>query len=270
MSSIDLLSAYPMSRSPSNATVTQSRTQSATTRSPVDVHQSFAQRRLSRETVGRMTEASPRQSRRSFEKPAAAAVVSDSSSSSSEPEALHPMVRSRAFARRPRYSSAKPPHSLSDADEEDEDSPPFLPFSGAQETVSPSKTPTPRDQAATVKISASKPVISRHKTLPAETSKIEAQLARQPQHSSSSSAQSQPQSQRPSRHGHASTLSPRQRRAMKEGSSRSPSIGSSFSDLDDASITQSALEEALANEMTQGGVASKMSTISQALKSRYL
>ncbi len=47
-------------------------------------------------------------------------------------------------------------------------------------------------------------------------------------------------------------------------------MGSSFSDLDDASVTQSALEEALAHEMNQGGVASRMSTISQALRSRYL
>jgi hypothetical protein len=47
-------------------------------------------------------------------------------------------------------------------------------------------------------------------------------------------------------------------------------MGSSFSDLDDASVTQSALEEALANEMQHGGVASRMSTISQALRSRYL
>ena len=48
-------------------------------------------------------------------------------------------------------------------------------------------------------------------------------------------------------------------------------MGSSFSDLDDASVTQSALEEALANEMTHGGsVVSRMSTISQALRSRYL
>ena len=46
-------------------------------------------------------------------------------------------------------------------------------------------------------------------------------------------------------------------------------MGSSFSDLDD-SVTQSALEEALANEMQHGGVASRMSTISQALRSRYL
>ena len=56
----------------------------------------------------------------------------------------------------------------------------------------------------------------------------------------------------------------------KEGSEGTPSMGSSFSDLDDASVTQSALEEQLVNEMTQGSMASRMSTISQALRSRYL
>ncbi|RKF58732.1 Autophagy-related protein 29 [Golovinomyces cichoracearum] len=49
-----------------------------------------------------------------------------------------------------------------------------------------------------------------------------------------------------------------------------PSMGSSFSDLDDTSVTQSALEEALASNMRAGGMASRMSTISQALKSKYL
>jgi hypothetical protein len=38
----------------------------------------------------------------------------------------------------------------------------------------------------------------------------------------------------------------------------------------DASVSQSALEEALLSRMQQGSVASKMSTLSQALKSKYL
>jgi len=61
-------------------------------------------------------------------------------------------------------------------------------------------------------------------------------------------------------------------------------MGSSFSDLDDASVTQSALEEALLSgmgntTMTMGGgpsatgavgnVANRVSGISQALRSRY-
>lgn len=78
----------------------------------------------------------------------------------------------------------------------------------------------------------------------------------------------------------------------REGSDGTPSMGSSFSDLDgmspsfccyfvflrqglmmdiDASVTQSALEEALASNMQAGGgMASRMSSISQALRSRYL
>ncbi|RAL66739.1 hypothetical protein DID88_007522 [Monilinia fructigena] len=67
-------------------------------------------------------------------------------------------------------------------------------------------------------------------------------------------------------------LSPR--RKMELQSERSdggtPSMGSSYSDLDDASVTQSALEEALASNLQAGGMASRMSTISQALRSRYL
>ena len=246
------------------------------TRSPVDIHHSFARRRLSRETSVRGIESSPRQSRPSLEKsssPAIAAGGSTSSASDSE-EAAHPMLRSRNYSRRPRYPSTKATHALSDADEEDEDSTPFLPFSGAPADVSPSKTPTPNDPGATMKPTPSRPptVRPRPPSSPA-LRKGDPRPTQQGQHSSSSSAQSQPKSnqQRPSpRQGPASTLSPRQRRAVREGNSRSPSIGSRFSDLDDASVTQSALEEALANELGQGGMASKMSTISQALKSRYL
>jgi hypothetical protein len=41
--------------------------------------------------------------------------------------------------------------------------------------------------------------------------------------------------------------------------------------LEDASVTQSALEEALASNMQAGGgMASRMSSISQALRSKYL
>jgi hypothetical protein len=69
------------------------------------------------------------------------------------------------------------------------------------------------------------------------------------------------------------------RRLPGPGSDTSPSMGSSFSDLDDASVTQSALEEALLSGMgnttmtmpgaPSGGVAGRVSGISQALRSRY-
>ncbi|KAK4247786.1 hypothetical protein C7999DRAFT_40904 [Corynascus novoguineensis] len=64
------------------------------------------------------------------------------------------------------------------------------------------------------------------------------------------------------------------RGASREGSEGTPSMGSSFSDLDDASVTQSALEEALASRMQDGTIGSRMSviggTIGQAFRSRYL
>ena len=67
----------------------------------------------------------------------------------------------------------------------------------------------------------------------------------------------------------AAGLSPR-RRSAKDGSDGTPSMGSSFSDLEDASVTRSALEEALASNMNNGnGMASRVSNISLAFKSRY-
>ncbi|KAL2757669.1 hypothetical protein ACRALDRAFT_2040055 [Sodiomyces alcalophilus JCM 7366] len=56
--------------------------------------------------------------------------------------------------------------------------------------------------------------------------------------------------------------------ARREGSDGTPSMGSSFSDLDDASVTQSALEEAIASKMQDGAMGSRFS-ITQAFRSRY-
>ncbi|KAF2477303.1 uncharacterized protein BDR25DRAFT_300277 [Lindgomyces ingoldianus] len=62
-------------------------------------------------------------------------------------------------------------------------------------------------------------------------------------------------------------LSPKKRglKGRREGSEGTPSMGSSFSDIDDASMSQSALEEALLSNIQHG----RMSTLSQ-LRSRYL
>ena len=258
---------YTLSRNTSTTTVTQSRNiPSPAPKSPVERQPSFAQRRQSRE-AHRSAEASPKQGRPPTEKASSPSAIASDSSSSSESGAPHPMVRSRAFARRPRYSAAKaPPNILSDAEEEDEEASPFLPLSSTRP-----KTPPPvGDPGATVRITQKTPPSRRPTAGPSNKDRLDPHLVKQPVHSSSSSAQSQPQSHRPVSQTRLSTLSPKQRRAAKEGSDGTPSMGSSFSDLDDASITQSALEEALANEMTHGGVASRMSTISQALKSRYL
>ncbi|PWY92855.1 autophagy-related protein 29 [Aspergillus heteromorphus CBS 117.55] len=75
----------------------------------------------------------------------------------------------------------------------------------------------------------------------------------------------------PRRPGDMAPFSPRRSLISgRETSDGTPSMGSSFSDLDDASVTQSALEEALMSNMQHGGMASRMSTFSQAIRSRYL
>ncbi|CAN8100575.1 unnamed protein product [Discula destructiva] len=87
--------------------------------------------------------------------------------------------------------------------------------------------------------------------------------------SSGSSASKRPTGDR--RHP-ANPLSPRRTAELKgkglsrEGSDGAPSMGSSFSDLDDASVTQSALEEAVASKMQGGGLGSTISMF----RSRYL
>ncbi|KAI4104744.1 MAG: hypothetical protein L6R37_003098 [Teloschistes peruensis] len=227
----------------------------------------------------------------------ASSKADDSTSSSSDSETAPPMSRSRAYMRRPRHSTAKtalgPLSDNDDQDDDDADSPPFLPFSDPKAAkAQSSSSPPSTDPNATVRMAHQKRAVPS--TKPLHT------LAPQPPlNSSSSSAQSQPQKP-PRHHNHhqnprdppkspahmptttteqqqqqpVSALSPRQRRVTgKEGSEGTPSMGSSFSDLDDASVTQSALEEALLAQETEkggGGVASRMSTISQALRSRYL
>ena len=210
------------------------------------------------------------QRRQSFDRPRTPPKTEESnpissSETDSESEAQAPISRSRAWSRRPRYSSSKAPlGDLSDADEDSDDSPIFLPVS---DTKVPRKPATQTaDPSATVRI-APKHQAPQSLAPKAVTKSRHLSKPSQPIHSSSSSAQSQP-AQPPT--APLSSLSPRQRLLAKEGSEGTPSMGSSFSDLDDASVTQSALEEALANEMARGGVASRMSTISQALRSRYL
>ena len=263
----------------STSTVFQVRKPSSTTLplSPKEVQSSFAYASKNRDGPRRSVEASPKQQSVLLARPTTPSVKADDSSttSSSDSDNPAPVVQSRAFMRRPRYPASKAPlHPLSDADEEDDDSPPFLPFSDAKAVK-----PLPAsDPSATLRNPPETPSSLRAAINP--NAKPE-QPTHQNIHSSSSSAQSQPsssvQSQPHSQQGRPaqvqtplSTLSPRQRRIAREGSEGTPSMGSSFSDLDDASVTQSALEEALANEMTHGGVASRMSTISQALRSRYL
>lgn len=199
------------------------------------------------------------------------------------------MARSQAF-RRPKAFHRVGAPSLGSDDEDDDDehsSGGFLPFAA---TTAERK----EDPAATLRSPPPK------RTVPSA-----AQLFSESSASSASSAAAAPAGIGPKRavgkapqtaRSPADALSPRRRaelaklspRMRKEGSEGTPSMGSSFSDLDgecrfnllcdvglfadgavDASISQSALEDAFLSTM-QHGAASRISNISQALKSKYL
>ncbi|TGO52079.1 hypothetical protein BCON_0148g00240 [Botryotinia convoluta] len=136
----------------------------------------------------------------------------------------------------------------------------------------PAFLPTPQDPSATLRGDPRNP----SRRMPAHPKKL---LPVESQTSDSSTSSSAPIVNK--RHDALSgggrrpltgPLSPRRTTELQSERSDggTPSMGSSFSDLDDASVTQSALEEALASNMQAGGMASRMSTISQALRSRYL
>jgi hypothetical protein len=152
-----------------------------------------------------------------------------------------------------------------DADDDEEDEPAFMPFTSPSLTSDPSATlrGDPRN-------------ISRRERTTTGRGKAISEV-RQTSDSSASSASpavnrraaAGPGPLSPKRTAELAGRSPG--RKGREGSEGSPSMGSSFSDLDDASVTQSALEEALASNMRAGGgMASRMSSISQALRSKYL
>lgn len=168
---------------------------------------------------------------------------SSSSSSSSDPEPVEPTSKSQAFQRRPHFSSARAPsHQLDDgeADDDDEESPAFLPFS----------TPTPpltiQDPSATLRIDT--PVNPAQNRAVTQTTRPQrSQTAHSPASSASSAAAAAsaagtqvdgPPAQRPPgplsprRAAELSALSPRRRALAREGSDGTPSMGSSFSDLD--------------------------------------
>ncbi|MCJ1407365.1 hypothetical protein MMC19_001436 [Ptychographa xylographoides] len=206
-----------------------------------------------------------------------------SSSSSSEPQ---PLSHSRAITRRPRYTTQKKKAKnkqglLSSADEEDDnddtdddDAPAFLPFSNPGATETPQ---SPQDPSATLRRlpsnttrkeppSTIRTTNTNPQSQPKAASRAQPQSSTKTAHSSSSSLSSafpasntqsntlsSPGPGMTSPIGPLSALSPRTRRMAREGSEGTPSMGSSFSDLDDASLTQSALEEQMAREIRDAG-----------------
>ncbi|KAI0522217.1 hypothetical protein F5B22DRAFT_593336 [Xylaria bambusicola] len=195
--------------------------------------------------------------------PGPAESSSATSSSSSSP------AQSRIIRRPPRCQGNEGPSFAGDDDDEDED-PAFLPYrpqnSGAtsgQSDLGATLRGDTRDSGKRTVKGSGRDHIHHSQT-------------------SDSSASSAPVSR--STHGRRinGPLSPRRTlelagrspggkaKTYSRDSDGTPSMGSSFSDLDDASVTQSALEEALASRMQDGGTISSLrGTLSNAFRSRY-
>ncbi|GBF66576.1 autophagy-related protein [Trichophyton mentagrophytes] len=199
---------------------------------------------------------------------------SSSSSSDSDEESNRPQYR--RYGKFSMVQKRAPPKDEEEQDEED--SPAFLPLESIHET---GKATSHNDPAATLREMPQQlkhqgrqvsgrvtPLAKTKQDLPeSSTTSSSSGMA------TGSPANEPSTSRRPT--GPVGPLSPRRtaelvgRSPHGRGSEGTPSMGSSFSDLDDASVSQSALEEALLSNM-RSGVTSRMSTISQALRSRYL
>ncbi|RAL12187.1 multidomain presynaptic cytomatrix related protein [Aspergillus homomorphus CBS 101889] len=206
-----------------------------------------------------------------------------STSSEFESDDDERMASRRGLRFRPfgKFSTHKP--GLRDEEEDDDDSPAFLPLSSGPALVR--THPSGQDLNATLRLNEEESAASKRRPTEQHHVPKRAPTTESSTSSVSSGAPVALASTDRRRHLHQSggPLSPRRtaelahlspRRSIasagRETSDGTPSMGSSFSDLDDASVTQSALEEALMSNMQHGGMASRMSTISQALRSRYL
>lgn len=163
----------------------------------------------------------------------------DSSSSEDEPS----MTQSRIYSRRQRFPPTKGKgraqlNPLSSADEDSgSDSPPFLPFSALAKETSAKSTTTAGNE------------FSEKATSPSSSGTLSS--ANHPFSSVHSGISREHRTAREESRAQ-SALSPRLKKLAKEESESTLSMGSSFSDLDDASISRSAMEEALAREIKAG------------------
>ncbi|KAH8690567.1 hypothetical protein BGW36DRAFT_388978 [Talaromyces proteolyticus] len=190
---------------------------------------------------------------------------SDESDSESDSDDDAPSRRMPGVRRFGNFSVHKPGLRDDDGDDEDE-SPAFLPLSHGTPSATQHMTSTLRQESRAFE--------GQRRQLTGHSPSHRRELASLDSSASSGAAGGSPQ--RPS-----APLSPRRvanlsrqdstrAGSANQSSEETPSMGSSFSDLDDASVTQSALEEALLSNMQHGGMASRMSNFSQALRSKYL
>ncbi|KAJ6790121.1 hypothetical protein PWT90_05652 [Aphanocladium album] len=186
----------------------------------------------------------------------------DSSSGESSEEESSP-AQSRIIRRPPRYQDNDASYQVDD-DGDDESEPAFQPYKSSTDQNSASDLASTLRGDSRASARRSNKHVARERLHQSQTSDSSAgsgamgpESGKQRRLKSHTSNQSGEQSVRsPSGKGKPSS---------QEGSDGTPSMGSSFSDLDDASVTQSALEEALASHMH--GAGSRFS-ISQAFRSR--
>ncbi|KAG9187790.1 hypothetical protein G6011_05661 [Alternaria panax] len=268
--------APPLSRTPSTTTITQSR---ANTQAPARTQSTRSTQRPN--LTSRKSDDRAPLSYRNDETASPEIPDSSSSDSSSLSDTDHPAHRSQLFKRPPRFQQKKP-RDLSTFEEGDGIQ--EIEGSGSHETSLPFATavrPRPRGSKYTPDTrfgTSSKPEqdasqANRTKYAPPTRQKsIDVQSLTTTEMASSMTSSGGPPSAAKSpmspASDHRAALgrlgSPRRGglRSKVEGSEGTPSMGSSFSDIDDAGISQSALEEALLSNMQHG----RMSTLSRMSK----
>lgn len=274
------IGAPPLSRTPSTTTITQSRLATTAVRAP-------ARRPLRSSGGSYKRPTTPRQQPAELAHDEGEATDDASElprhASDSEEEDLSSLARSQAFRRAPLSKKPVLGELSSDGDGEDYDdmdedadassSGGYLPFATGAKAGKDDPNATLRGSPKK-NLSALQPAASakgKSKQEPTSSSASSASSG-QPPPSSDSKSRSLPTSQRPG------ALSPKHRaqlaqqsarhRQREGGSDGTPSMGSSFSDLDDAGISGSAIEDAVLSNMQAGGgsIASRVSGLSQAFR----
>ncbi|GAB1195965.1 hypothetical protein APSETT444_005230 [Aspergillus pseudonomiae] len=201
---------------------------------------------------------------------------SSSSSSSDEDDGLSSR-RGLRFRRFGKFSTHRPGLRDDDEEEDEDDPPAFLPLSRAQPEAA--RDPSAQDLNETLRLQGEDQTGARRRTSEQSPVSRESITTESSTSSVSSGApvaiqrrvNSIPSPLSPRRTAELARASPRRmNNSGRDTSDGTPSMESSFSELDDASVTESALEEALLSNMQHGGMASRMSTISQAIRSRCL
>ncbi|CAI6335817.1 unnamed protein product [Periconia digitata] len=271
-----MCTAPTLSRTPSTNTITQSRANQAPPgrqQKPL-YRQKMEQERIERGKSTITSSGQPRSSSPDFSPSTRS--LSSSSTSESESESDNPATRSQLFKRPPRFRSQRArdlsahDEDIEESDEVDADSGGMLPF--ANSSARAKGTDVHGFSAATSRPGNSKAgrAGAADLALKQDAGPSGTEASSSMASSSSDAPKSDLASPGPLSPRHRESLvraSPRRlgNRSVKEGSEGTPSMGSSFSDIDDASISQSALEEALLSNIQHG----RMSTLSQ-LRSRYL